>query len=50
LFGTDYVFATQDAVPLTIKGLRKYSGFDAKDLLAIERENALNLFPRLKRS
>jgi predicted TIM-barrel fold metal-dependent hydrolase len=50
VFGTDYIFATQTAVPLTIKGIREYAGFNAKDIVAIERENAMNLFPRLKKS
>lgn len=48
VFGTDYVFATQDAVPLTVKGIREYGGFGEKDLDAIERGNALDLFPRLR--
>jgi predicted TIM-barrel fold metal-dependent hydrolase len=50
VFGTDYIFATQAAVPLTIKGIREYTGFNAKDIAAIERENAMDLFPRLKKS
>jgi hypothetical protein len=37
-------------VPLTIKGIREYPGFNAKDIVAIERGNAMDLFPRLKKS
>lgn len=47
LFGSDYVFATRDAVPLTIDGVRAYDGFAPKDVAAIQRDNALRLFPRL---
>jgi len=49
VFGSDYVFATEAAVPLTIKGVREYGGFDEKDMVVIERENAMGLFPRLKK-
>ena len=44
LFGTDYPFGRAQ-VPA--KGLREY-GFTTADLRKIERENALELFPRLK--
>jgi hypothetical protein len=50
VLGTDYVFATQAAVPATIQGIREYTGFTTKDREAIEKENAMNLFPRLKKS
>jgi predicted TIM-barrel fold metal-dependent hydrolase len=50
VFGTDYIFATQAIVPLTIKGIRECPGFTAKDIAAIERENAKDIFPRLKKS
>jgi len=46
LFGTDYPF--QNPEPVT-KGLADY-GISTGDLRAIERENALALFPRLKRT
>lgn len=49
VFGSDYIFATEAAVPVTIKGIREYAGFNEKDLAAIERENAMDLFPRLKK-
>ena len=45
LFGTDYPFAQAGTVA---KGLADY-GFAAANLRAIERDNALELFPRLKR-
>jgi predicted TIM-barrel fold metal-dependent hydrolase len=44
LFGTDYPFAQAGTVA---KGLADYK-FAAADLRAIERDNALELFPRLK--
>jgi predicted TIM-barrel fold metal-dependent hydrolase len=44
LFGTDYPFAQAGTVA---KGLADY-GFSPAELRAIERENALDLFPRLK--
>lgn len=48
VFGTDYVFAGKPAVPITVKGLNDYHGFNEKDRHAIEFENAQQLFPRLK--
>lgn len=47
VFGTDYVFATEAAVPATVAGVRDYDGFSADDVRAIERGNALSLFPAL---
>jgi len=46
LFGTDYPFAQAGTVA---KGLADY-GFAPANLRAIERDNALELFPRLKRT
>ena len=46
LFGTDYPFAQAATVA---KGLDAY-GFSASDLRAINRDNALALFPRLART
>jgi len=43
-FGTDYPFTQAETVA---KGLREY-GFSASDLHAIERDNALALFPKYK--
>ena len=45
LFGSDYPFVK---VATTLDGLKKYSKFSATDLEAINRGNALRLFPRLK--
>ena len=45
LFGTDYPFAT---AATNAKGLRDYGELSATDIRAIERDNALPLFPRLK--
>ena len=44
LFGTDFPFFSAGAI---VKGLSEV-GLNASDLQAIERENALQLFPRLK--
>ena len=44
LFGTDYPFAQAGTVA---KGLADY-GFSPAELRAIERDNALDLCPRLK--
>jgi predicted TIM-barrel fold metal-dependent hydrolase len=46
LFGTDYPFAQAGTVA---KGLADY-GFTPANLRAIERDNALDLFPRLKKT
>ena len=46
LFGTDYPFVQAGTVA---KGLAAY-GFAAANLRAIERDNALELFPRLRRA
>ncbi len=48
LFGSDYIFATEPAVPATIEGVRHYSGFSAGDIEAIERKSAIALFSRVK--
>ncbi len=45
LLGTDYPFLPMQA---TLPGLAKM-GFDAQTMQAIERENALRLFPRLRK-
>ncbi len=46
LFGSDYPFAPGFLTSATISGLNEYKGFDQKNLKAINRENALKLFPR----
>ena len=49
LFGTDYPFAVEQMTMETVKAINSFSGFDAQILSAIEKDNALNLFPRLQR-
>jgi 6-methylsalicylate decarboxylase len=49
LFGTDYIFATEAAVPATIAGISGYEGFTADTVQAIERDNAAALLPTLGR-
>jgi len=48
VFGTDYIFATEAAVPATIAGIHNHDGFSADDIRAIERDTALTLFPTLR--
>jgi predicted TIM-barrel fold metal-dependent hydrolase len=48
LFGTDYPFAAGQITEETINGINSYSGFSAQTRSAVERDNAFNLFPRLK--
>ena len=48
LFGSDYPFAPEIVTTETIRGLEDYDGFDAQTRMAVERENALKLFPRLR--
>ncbi len=50
LFGTNYVWTSSSVIPLFIKELKEYDGFDGKTLASLERENALELFPRFARS
>jgi predicted TIM-barrel fold metal-dependent hydrolase len=49
VFGSDYVFAPEPCMPLTGKGIREYKEFDKEAVRAIERGNAVKLFPRLER-
>ena len=48
VFGTDYVWAQSWMTPLFVKALREYNGFDEQALALVERESALELFPRFK--
>ncbi len=48
LFGSDWPFAPEPITDATVKGLNAYDGFSAQDRAAIERGNALRLFPRLQ--
>jgi predicted TIM-barrel fold metal-dependent hydrolase len=48
LFGSDYPFAPEPITIASIRGLNDYDGFTAQTRRAIERDNALRLFPRLR--
>ena len=48
LFGSDLPFAPEPITAATIKGITEYDGFTAQVKAAIERDNALALFPRLR--
>ncbi len=48
LFGSDHPYVWPFAVAATTKGLNDYEGFSPEALKAIERENALRLFPRIR--
>ncbi len=47
LFGSDYPFMPESSVAENVAGLVEYRGFDPQVRQLIERENALELFPRL---
>ena len=47
LFGSDYPFMPEPVIARSVENLTTKSSFDRADLAAIERENALALFPRL---
>jgi predicted TIM-barrel fold metal-dependent hydrolase len=50
LFGSDYPFAPEPDswMGKTAEGVKNYGGFDQEELLAVERENARRIFPRLR--
>jgi len=48
LFGSDYPFLPESLLPSMIDGIQHYDGFDPQTRRAIERDNALTLFPRFK--
>jgi 6-methylsalicylate decarboxylase len=48
LFGTDFPLIAAGGILNTAKGIRENGGFTEAELRAIDRENALKLFPRLK--
>ena len=50
LFGTDLPFQSAIQVTLLMKALSEYEGFDEPALVAVERDHALELFPRLRGS
>gem|GEM_PF-6641682 len=45
LFGSDYPFAPEILTGETIKGIAACDGFDMETRRAVERGNALRLFP-----
>ena len=47
LFGTDYPYVSEDVVEEERSGFAAYTGFPPDALKAVERDNALKLFPRL---
>jgi predicted TIM-barrel fold metal-dependent hydrolase len=47
LFGSDFPFAPEPLTAATVQGVGGYPGLDAAGRRAVERENALRLFPRL---
>lgn len=49
LFGTDWPFVPEPYVAENTAGIAQYRGFDRQSRQAIERENALRLFPDLAR-
>ncbi|NVM53774.1 MAG: amidohydrolase [Candidatus Helarchaeota archaeon] len=50
LFGSDYPFLPEPLITTMAEGVETYDGFDAQTRMAIERDNALDLFPRFKSS
>ncbi len=48
LFGIDYPFIHEIVIKEMIQGIGKYEGLNKEERIAIEQENALSLFPRLK--
>jgi hypothetical protein len=47
LFGSDYL-GNAGSAGNVVRGLESFDGFTPQQLRAVERENALVLFPRLK--
>jgi len=50
LFGSDTPFAPEALVAASVQGLERYPGFDPATRMRVERDNALALFPRLRRA
>ncbi len=48
LFGSDYPFAPEVVTGFSVQGIQNYKGFDEQARKAIERESALELFPRFR--
>jgi predicted TIM-barrel fold metal-dependent hydrolase len=49
LLGTDHAILPARYQPIKMRELKRYKGFDEKTRLGVERENALRLFPRLRK-
>jgi hypothetical protein len=49
LFGSDYL-GNAGSAGNVVRGLESYTGFTPVQLRAVERDNALALFPRLKQA
>lgn len=48
LFGTDYPYLPEHLIAGEVQGLQTDDGVDTQTLAAVQRENALRLFPRLQ--
>ena len=50
VFGSDYPFAPESELWMgkTAENIQRYGGFNKEDLLSVERNNALRLFPRIQ--
>ncbi len=46
LFGTEWPWQSDIQVALLMKALKQYDGFDQPALASVERQHALELFPR----
>ena len=50
LFGTDYPFMPEATIGATIAGINDHDGFDMDQRMAVEKDNALELFPRFRKA
>jgi predicted TIM-barrel fold metal-dependent hydrolase len=48
LYGSDFPYLPEPLIGAVVQGIDHYPGFDAQVRAAIERDNALTLFPRLQ--
>ena len=49
LFGTDYPFMPEPTIGATIAGINNHEGLDMEQRMAVEKNNALDLFPRFRK-